>query len=587
MRKLIPVVLTAVAALALHCVKKQFIAFDTPHSVIHIKPKSSIEILQEPLKKEMIVWDSEKLAEIPVEGLLRVTYKKTDYFYLQMNCPPQLKCNGKKVYIPRNLTHAPDAGKLPFKSEYKEPPADASSARFALAESAQIKDLLTARDWYSAAVKKDLPVVFDRVIFGASLPAQDQIAIYGNLVYLARSVRENEYPEKPAPDFVRSFPVYADIAKTKAANLSDGQKKFLREMYSGIEGDYTKLLRKEIDEFPFENASYGAMAAAFNRISAPQMLKAELVNRIAKNAPFIIKSPVTPTAVVVPGGAALYAQETAAPAAEANPVKVQTSASLAAGVVFEYDLNGKKIKTPVAETDLVAFAHEKGLGFQLGQDKAQATILEPVEESLFLKSGNKAEIQKFVKEIPDYKDIIENYDLDLALMRIAMKYGKGELKRQSGLFEYEIDLSKGRNFWVVLAAIKNFYGVQDEDKYSGAVPDIYTPYGGASDRSNGQINWYQKYEKDSKVASMGIKGSATYCQRRCETLNVDTVCMTNQDTLKVTFRAAALHEKNTDKGAYHWKSPNLHADFLTGNTESGAEGCNGYLRMARTEEKFE
>ena len=575
--------LILLALTAMHCIKKQFIAFERPHSVMHIRQNSSIEILQEPLKQEMIMWDSGKLAEIPVEGLLRVTYKKTDYFYLQMNCPAELKCNGKKVYIPRNLTHAPEADSLPFKSEYKEPPVDASATRFVLAETPQIKELIATRNWFGETAKKDIPVRFDLVVFRASLPAQNQITVYGNLAYLARSVIQNEYPEKPSANYVSNYPIYGEIVKNKGANLNDGQKKFLRDLYKGIESDYTKLLRKEIEEFPFENPSYAAMATALNRIYAPQMFKAELVNKIAANATFVVKEPASVTPVVAPGGAALYAQEVQAPPLA---VKMQTSTSLTAGVVFEYTVNGKKIKTPVAESELIAFTHEKGLGFQLGKDKAQAIILEPVEESLFLKSGNKAEIDRFIREIPKPEDIMNGYDFDLALMRIAMKMGKGELNRQSGLFEYEIDLAKGRNFWNVLALVKTFYGVSNEDTYSGEIPDNLTPYG-ASDRSKGAINWYQKYDKATKIASLGIKGDATYCQRRCETVSVDTVCLTNQDALKITFRPAALHEKNVGKENYHWRSPNVHADFVPRKNDSTGSGCNDFLRMAMTSEKFE
>lgn len=571
---------------AMHCVKKQFIAFEKPHSVMHIRQNSSTEILQEPLKQEMIMWDSGKLAEIPVEGLLRVTYKKTDYFYLQMNCPAQLKCNGKKVYIPRNLTHAPEADSLPFKSEYKEPPVDASAARFVLAESPQIKELIATRNWLGDSSRKDIPTRFDLVVFRASLPPQNQIAAYGNLAFLARSVTQNEYPEKPLANYVSNFPIYADIVKSKGANLSEAQKTFLRDLYKGIEADYTKLLRKEIEEFPFENPSYAAMAAALNRIDAPQMLKAELVNKIAANTAFIVKEPAALTPVVAPGGAALYAQEATPPAADAKPVKIHTSTSLTSGVIFEYEKDGKTIRTPVQETDIVAFAHEKGVGFQLGRDKAQATILEPMEESLYLRSGNKAEIDKFVRGIPKPEEIIHEFDFDLALLRMAMKTGKGELSRQSGLFEYEIDLARGRNFWDVLALVKNFYGVNNEDTYAGEIPDNLTPYG-ASDRSKGSINWYQKYDKATKIASLGIKGNATYCQRRCETISVDTVCMTNQDILKITFRPAALNEKNVGKDNYHWRSPNVHADFVPRKNDSTGGGCNEFLRMALTAEKFE
>lgn len=549
---------------------------------MHIRQNSSIEILQEPLKQEMIVWDSEKLAEIPVEGLLRVTYKKTDYFYLQMSCPAALKCNGKKVYIPRNLTHAPDAGDLPFKSEYKEPPVDATTARFVLAEAPKIQELIRTRNWHSNSLKKDIPSAFDPMIFRASLPAQNQITVYGNLAYLARSVNTAEYPEKPSADFTSNFPIYAEIAKSKGANLNEAQKKFLRDLYQGIEADYTKLLRKEIEEFPFENASYAAMASTFNRISAPQMFRAELVNKIAGNGTFVVKEPV---AVVAPGGAALYAQENAS--AAPTPVKVKTTLSIANGVMFEYDANGKKVQKSVAENELIAIAHEKGLGFQLGRDPAQATILEPAEESLFLRSGNKAEIAKFISEIPKVEEIISAYDFDLALMRMAMKIGKGELNRQSGLFEYEIDLAKGKNFWNVLALLKNFYGVTNEDTYSGEVPDRLTPYGDASDRSKGSINWYQKYDKATKIASFGIKGDATFCQRRCETLTVNTVCLTNQDSLKITFRPAALHEKNVGKDSYPWRSTNVHADFVPRKNDSDGHGCNDFLRMAMTAEKFE
>lgn len=576
-----------VTSLALmNCVKKQFVAFEAPHAVMHIKSGAKVEILQEPLKKEMIMWDSSRLAQMPVEGLLRVTFKDTDYFYLQMNCPAELKCNGKKIYIPRNLTHAVNPTAMPFKNEYKEPPADASSARFVITESRQIQEYLQARDWYAAGVKKDLPMVFDQVILRANVPETSLLSVYGDLLYLARSYLDKEYAEKPSPDFVRMYPFYEELAKTQGANLAVGQSLFLRELRKDLQAEYETLLRRQLDDFPFAHASYKAMAAAFNRISAPQMLRGELFARIAKSSAFSVNVPSAAAPIAAPGGAALYAQENTEnkPAAAA---KVEVRPTVKNGLIVAYEAEGKKAEVQVPEYELVAYAHEKGISFQLGKDKTSAPLLEPVEESLFLKSGNPAEIQKFVKAIPEYKTIVAENDFDLALLRIAMKYGQGGINRKNGMFEYEIDLSKGRNFWIVLAAVKNRFGEDSDGKYSGKIPDKFAPYGDVSDRTKGQINWYQKYEKDSKLAQMGIKGKATYCQRMCEDVEVDMVCFDNREKVRVTFRPAAIFEKNADKDSYPSESRNVHADFAKTSNENDYRSCNSFFRLARTDQKFD
>ena len=205
MRKLTLIVLVSFTLLAMHCVKKQFVPFEIPHSVMHLKPGMPVEILQEPLKKEMIAWNSDKLSDIPVEGLLRVTYKDVDYFYLQLNCPQELKCNGKKAYIPRNLTHAANSAMVPFKGEYKEAEPTELTARFFLAETNQIKQFLYARAWFASSVKKEIPMAFDSVLMAANTPAGFRAASVGNLYYLAQTVTNGEYPDKISPQFSREY----------------------------------------------------------------------------------------------------------------------------------------------------------------------------------------------------------------------------------------------------------------------------------------------------------------------------------------------------------------------------------------------
>jgi hypothetical protein len=223
---------------------------------MHIKGNSKVEILQEPLKKEMIVWDSEQLAEIPVEGLLRVTYKSVDYFYLQMNCPQQLKCNGQKVYIPRNLTHAQQPDSVPFKNEFKEPENQGTIARFVLAESSQVKSLIELRDWLIATEKKHIPALFDRGIFDANLPETNQTSYIGNLIFFARGISSGEFSEKVSPQFLAQFPVYSELAKKGAPSMPRQQSEFIYSLKSSLESTYSALLRQEIDAFPFANASY-------------------------------------------------------------------------------------------------------------------------------------------------------------------------------------------------------------------------------------------------------------------------------------------------------------------------------------------
>ncbi len=581
MRKLHLVIPALLSLLALHCVKKQFVPFEIAHSVMLLKPGTPVEILQEPLKKEMIAWNGEKPAHIAVEGLLRVTYKDVDYFYLQLNCPQELKCNGKKAYIPRNLTHAANRDHVPFKSEYKEAEPTELTARFFLAETDQISQFLYARSWFASTVKKEVPMAFDSVLMAANTPAGFRAASVGNLYYLAQSVTKGEYPEKISPQFLREYPAYEEIVKSKGGNLNVGQKLCLRLIAEKLEEEQKKLMRQLVDNFPFTHSSYKQMATAFNTINAPQMLRAELAARIMEKSPFIVKLPGTPA--VAPGMSVLSAQD--APTAAATPTLVEVTKSPKTGVTFSFDAAGKKQKIQLAEFEIAAFATDKGLGFQLGADKNDAVILEPAEESLFLRSGNQAEIQKFIKEIPDYKQTAKDFDLDLALLRLAMKYGKGSINRESGMFEYEIDLSKGRNFWVVLAALKHRFGTDAEDVYSGKIPPYLTP-GGMGEADKGKIVWYQKYDKDSKSASIGIKGNATYCSRECWSVSVDTVCATNEDKLKVLFRPAAIFEKNGDPDDTYRELRNVRADFRF-DKDNAENSCNRYLRLARTDDKLD
>jgi hypothetical protein len=569
---------------AIQCVKKQFIPFATPHAVIHMRPHQTIEILQEPLKKETLRWNSDSLAQIPVEGLLRVTYKNIDYFYLQMDCPAQLKCNGKKVYIPRNMTHALAAADLPFRNEFQENEDAVEAMQFVLSQQTLMNDVIAARNWFAADKKGEIPVEFDKILLTANVPPEKHTAVFGNLHYLAQSMRNVEYADQPAPEFIRAFPVYAEIAKTQGKNLNDRQKKFLNQLATAISEDYASLLKKQVEDFPFANASYAGMAAAFNKIQAPQFLKAELVAKILENSSYRIKAPTL--AAITPAGATVIPGEKSDAQTEPPATKVQTKKSFKSGIIFKYDMQGQTKEVAVAEHELSAYAHERGLGFQLGKVKKDAVLLEPADESLYLKSGNKAEIAKFVKEIPDGMKVAHEFDLDLALLRLAMKYGEGALNRKNGLFEYEIDLSKGKNFWMVLAAVKQAYGVENEDTFSGPVPTRFIPYAEASDHEKGSINWYQKYEKDQKLASLGIKGKATYCQRHCEDVEVDTVCATNHDKLTVSFRPASLYATNTGDNAYGHVSKNLHANFAE-SASSERHSCNNLLRLARTDEKFE
>lgn len=67
------------------CAKKTFVKLAEPAVVIQLTGGKPIDILQEPLKNGLVSWDETKIAAIEIEGALRVTYQKTDYFYWQLN----------------------------------------------------------------------------------------------------------------------------------------------------------------------------------------------------------------------------------------------------------------------------------------------------------------------------------------------------------------------------------------------------------------------------------------------------------------------------------------------------------------------
>lgn len=577
MQKIIPVLTFALVLLTPYCTKKQFIAFERAHEVMQVKAKGQMEILQEPMKKEMVAWDAAIIPKLPVEGILRVTYKGADYFYLQLNCPQELKCNGKKVYIPRNLTHAFSPSSTPFSGEFKEPADIAESARFIVAPATSIGYLSHLQNWLVADVKREIPALFDPIIFYANLP-ENWPVYYANLNFFAECILSRKYPEFVPAQFGRQFPVFTELARAKGAPaLTPDQIEFVQKLRDAVKDEAQEILRQEVDGFPFMHPNYKAMATAFNGLKEPVLLRANLASRILGSTEYTLAGTANPA--VAPGGAVLPATEVAG--AQPPAVKITAVPSIQEGLSLEYEVAGEKKALKVPEELITARPHAKGIAFIVGKDTPEQLVFEPIGESDFLKSGNSAEIQKFVKGIPDYKKFLPEYDFDQALLRIAMKYGKGQLNRQTTLFEYEIDLAQNRNFWIVLAAIKQRFGEDSEEKFSGPVPDKYGPMGDGSDRK-GSIDWYQKYDKATKEASMGIKGKATYCQRMCEDLEVDMVCLENKGTLRVTFRPAALYAKPTDPDYWQY-SKSVHADFPE---SQGETSCNSYFKLRRTSEKF-
>ena len=86
-------------SLLTQCKRETFKEPDYAMNLRLIDPSVPTQIVAEPLKEDMIVWNANQIRELPVEGFLDIEYRDEYYQYIQLKCVPELKCNGICCFV--------------------------------------------------------------------------------------------------------------------------------------------------------------------------------------------------------------------------------------------------------------------------------------------------------------------------------------------------------------------------------------------------------------------------------------------------------------------------------------------------------
>ena len=542
MKKTTILLVAILAMFASNCVKKKFEKLATPSSLILYHPDKTVDILQEPLKEDMVKWSNKNISKIPVEGFLRVTYKDNDYFYLQMNCPKELKCNGSKAYVPRNLTYDENFEKHPFKDNYKLP----EQPRFILARNEKAEGLVSFRDWLLDP-EKPRPTGYSQYLMGRYLEGQDDMAakvaefhIISTMLYK----KENELDSSE-----RS----TDLLKKYGTLFDDRNNKFNKwrsDFSSHVDKVYHETVKAYLGEFPFQGKNYKELSKNFNKIKSP-LLRDLILNKALEDTPYRVKGIegvafANADSEVVEKYKADYPEEInklSAPAEGGEPpasaekggdielksVELKSTVKPMLGLKLSYNDGGKKEYT--AEK-ITAKASKHGLTFNVATDEGKI-VLEPLKVARFLYLITKKEIRKLVKTFPkSYKSIVDEFEYSQAAIALALMNGDGGYVARQRKFIYKIDLSKRSNFWKLLRLFKAHDSIAaDSGTFAGKVEGQESEYG----ETTYKVRWSQRYSKDTKDGSFNVKGKIVTCERMCDEEEVDATCLSTDSMLTVQF----------------------------------------------------
>lgn len=581
------------------CVKKTFEPLPESSVLVLAPGIDSLEILAEPLKEERVKWSRARLARIPVEGLLRVTYKEVDYFYLQMTCPVELKCNGTKVYVPRNMTYEISHEKNPFRSYYKIP----EEVSFVLVPDANLRQVEQLNGWLRGS-ERELPGYFDRTLvlhYLQGLKPQTQEVRVAELFLMAHAI-QNKVSGAIAEPLLRKYvsvanppaPAQSALAGSDAgvepakpadafAGLSDDQQKFATALLKFITPVYEENAKNFLLDFPQMAATYNLLANSYNTLPRALLYREKIFSRLATAVPYRVAGiePVkffnadkaTMQEAAVGGrkasgtGAATAPSANSAPVSAPNVGEKQTPAEpvnatmsvvfdYATGFRLKYDQAGAQQEVPVK--NLVAFGVDNGIGFEMDAGGRKVRI-EPLKEPAYLRQITPEDIKKIVAKLPvSYKELVKAYPYDRAAMYLALKYGEGSYDKRLRLFSYSVDLSKDGNFWKVLSLVKTKRNVDaGDDVFGGELPD------------SGGLRWYQKVDKSKGLEQFGVVGKQEFCGRECFSENIDLACFTNGTKVEVSFAATDLLESDQQP------RPRIQLRFPVERGADNHNVCNG------------
>lgn len=565
------------------CAKKTFINLTEPAVVIQLKGGNPIDILQEPLKDGRIQWDEKKMPAIEVEGALRVTYQKTDYFYWQLKCPQQLPCNGEKAYIPISMTKHFSIGNMPFEKEL-HPGKD---FQFYLARKGDENAALALRDWLQKKKQvkpekylPDMMLAMLEIDDNNILERQDKLVHFYLYSIFAAS---DEKSIQAYPWLIRYFEKYKGYLQAAPKNESspDGEKKasqandFTNSMADHMKKLYDRYLHEAVEKFPLRGSGYKQLATEFNKLTNAPLARELIIAKIFADKSLELSKG--------PSGNDDYVCDRLV--GQPNIIFGNSKIGVSLTQTYDKDLNLHMQADSAEATDkglrffvtfesdvykYASFPEEKTEPAQTAGEAAPAPVVESspginnasptdtprhkdtARNSCKMVLNPKPDVpsqylsvtQHIENEMKEFKKTITDNDFNngisnASLMRFALKYGKGDFDKKTWLYKYSVPLTKGKvyNTFLAMAKYNASNGTAGDSDYGGELP-------------KSDVRWFQQASQGSY--SFGIRIPARACGRGCgETPAVTETCFGNGDSIDVLFDPRVV--KDSD--------PNVRIDF--------------------------
>lgn len=479
----------AVMAVAFSCkrTKREFIPFNAEkkYVVVPLVKSGKIELLKKP------EYDVDKIQsaakELPATGLWIITRKVDDNYqerrYLQVQCPPELKCKNNEAYIaPRVHLNFSDKNTLGADVIVDE------DEDFILTTSDKVEQIRSFQAWLLDPKLSEFNPIMDlALIFKTLLAAKRNLEneiidlwFFAKFVLLLTEQHASSNQVLVSHKLIQKFNLLKTIHSTQkpqhseesqqntagestAVSLNKAQKEFLQWLAKELSDKASSHLISQATDFPFQHTKIKEQEKAFNNLTEPVFVKTMVAKEILEDVPFFVemKSAAQPTETAVPP------TEQATPPAQPAPIKLKIEFSNALKIYFK--LNGKDYDIVANDDNISAVTHKNGLKLIVNKGTPEEVTFEPAEKVIYLHIGSDEGFKQLVSGLPPVGEQVKELPLDLALAFIALKSNSPfEREVDSGKvrISYVIDLSEGKNFWRVLDAHKAFLGEKSSKVYA-------------------------------------------------------------------------------------------------------------------------
>ncbi len=544
--------------LAGSCTKKTFEALKQPATLIKLNAGEKINLIQEPLKDGIVIWDS-SIENLDVEGLLRIVAGKQSYFFWQIKCPAELKCNGDKVYLPVVSTISYDLAKVPFASE--QPPAQNIQAFLVDSERVYIA-LATVKfiaDFKSPRPEKVIEPQFDAYLKTLNPRSKEASDLLLKLYLLASLATEKSAGDEIPAGFRQVPEGLRKSIQALAPKQTDGKtiEPFLVGLKDYTNRKYAEFLEEETKAFPLNGKTYKALAQNYKGLNKFPGLREKILIKIFAERVFSYET-----------GDSKGPDKTAPDFEKALGVSVDawTLEQKTPEECLTFSLPNHRHE--FCAQILQAEADKKGLRFLLHlEPKSENTKqalgsvtaspqtdenlstpavtssfhiwLMPNETSVYIEG-----IKKFERDIADMKKQITDSDFEhginhRSLLEFAVKFGEGGYDINSGEYNFAITLKKGKPYNTFLKMTKVMVGA-GPDEYSGDLPESFTKdmpqYAGSSEY---RVRWFQS-AKDG-FYEFGLTGAVdTVYRSNRHSEKISETCFTGDSVIHVSFKTDNL-----------------------------------------------